>query len=667
MMNYFASESLDKLIPTLKTKIESYHDYLTHSGRLALWRQSYKYYYAPALLGGKLRKVGEHSEYTKIAVNHYKNLITHLKTLTLQSRPAFEPRAANTDYKSQAQTILAAGLLDYYMREKHLERYIKQAVEHSLVFGEGFVRCLWNTELGEIVQIDPDTQRPIKEGDIQYDNFIPLNVVRDYTKTDPNSHDWYILITRQNRYDLIAKYPELKEKILALPNANEVHEKVSLESYKLKSDDFSDDVVVYELYHKPTASVPNGRLTVFSSDDTVFLDGDLPYRTLPVYRIAPEDQVDSCFGYTVGFDLLPICQSIDNLYSTVITNQSQFGVQNVLVPRGANIGHNELGQGLNVIEFDPKVGAPQPLNLIATPPEIFNFINQLERLAETISGVNSVSRGNPEHSLSGSALALIQSMSIQFSISLQQSYSQLLEDLGTATIAILRDFATTPRVAIIAGKSQRNLMKQFTGDDLNMINRVIVDQGSSISKTTAGKVQLADNLLAQGLIKTADQYIQVLSTGKLEPAIEGTQAELLNIRAENEELTEGRYVPVMITDNHRMHIEEHRIILSSPEARRNPELIQAVTAHLQEHLDILKNPANADMLLLLNQQPVQSAVPSPNVRGMGPNAQVLEPTVPVLQKADMVNMPNMPSPPPNADPISSEIIEGQSPIRDAKT
>jgi hypothetical protein len=657
-MEYFATESLEKLIPNLLKKTEAYKDHLIESGRLSLWRLSYKYYYNPAMQGGRLKRVGEQNEYTQISVNHYKNLITHLKTLTLQSRPAFEPRAANTDYKSQAQTILAAGLLDYYMREKHLERYIKQAIEHSLVFGEGFVRCLWNTELGEIVQIDPETQRPIKEGDIQYDNFLPLDVIRDFTKTDPNSHDWYLLVTRQNRFDLIAKYPELKEKILSLPNASEYYEKIKLTS-NIKEDEISDDVIVYEFYHKPTASVPNGRLTVFSSDDTVFLDGDLPYRTLPVYRVAPEDQIGTCFGYTVGFDLLPICQSIDNLYSTVITNQAQFGVQNVLVPRGANIGHNELSRGLNVIEYDPKVGAPQSLNLTSTPPEIFSFMQQLERLAETISGVNSVARGNPEHSLSGSALALIQSMSIQFSISLQQSYSQLLEDLGTATIAILRDFATTPRVAIIAGKSQRSLMRQFTGDDLNMINRVIVDQGASISKTTAGKIQLADNLLAQGLIKTPEQYIQVMSTGKLEPTIEGTQAELLNIRAENEELAEGRPVPVMITDNHRLHIEEHRVILSSPEARRNPELIQAVTAHLQEHLDILRNPANAQMLLLLNQQPVQATAPEPNARGMGANAQVLEPTSPALQKADMVNMPNMPKPPPNADPVSADIIEQQ--------
>jgi hypothetical protein len=657
MEKYFAADTLDKLIPNLQKKVESYQDYLISSGRLNLWRQSYRYYYNPAMQGGRLKKVGDQNEYTQISVNHYKNLLTHLRTLTLQSRPAFEPRAANTDYKSQAQTILASGLLDYYMRERHLERYIKQAVEHGLVFGEGFVRCLWNTELGDVYGVDPETQAPIKEGDIQYDNFMPIDVIRDYTKKDPNSHDWYILVTTQNKFDLIAKYPELEEKILALPTAFEYYEKIKLNT-AFKDEGISDDIVVFEFYHRPTASVPNGRVTIFGSDDTVFIDGDLPYRQLPIYRIAPDDQIGTCFGYTVGFDLLPIVQAIDNLYSTVITNQAQFGVQNVLVPRGANIGHNELSQGLNVIEYDAKVGAPQPLNLTSTPPEIFNFMQQLERLAETISGINSVARGNPEHSLSGSALALIQSMSIQFSISLQQSYSQLLEDLGTATIAILRDFATTPRVAIIAGKSQRSLMKQFTGDDLDQINRVVVDQGSSISKTTAGKIQLADNLLQQGLIKNPDQYIQVMTTGKLEPAIEGAQAELLNIRAENEDLSEGRPVPVMITDNHRMHIEEHRSILSSPEARRNPELIKVVTAHLQEHLDFLKNPANADMLLLLNQQPVQASAPPPNAQGMGPNAQVFNPSSPVQQEAATVNQPNLPKPPPNADPVSAAIIEG---------
>src|SRR5690606_13663300 len=107
-------------------------------------------------------------------------------------------------------------------------------------------------------------------------------------------------------------------------------------------------------------------------------------------------------------------------------------------------------------------------NLTQTPPEIFNFMTQIERLMETISGVNSVARGNPEASLkSGAALALVQSMAIQFSQNLQRAYAQLIEDLGTSTINILKDFAAVPRVAAIAGKSNRPMMREFVGDDLN--------------------------------------------------------------------------------------------------------------------------------------------------------------------------------------------------------
>ena len=51
---------------------------------------------------------------------------------------------------------------------------------------------------------------------------------------------------------------------------------------------------------------------------------------------------------------------------------------------------------------------------------------------ETLSGVNSVARGNPEASLqSGTALAMVQSQALQFMSGLQQSYIQLIEDVGT--------------------------------------------------------------------------------------------------------------------------------------------------------------------------------------------------------------------------------------------
>src|SRR5690606_32152609 len=143
----------------------------------------------------------------------------------------------------------------------------------------------------------------------------------------------------------------------------------------------------------------------------------------------------------------------------------------------------------------------ESLNLTNTPAEIFNFMGMLEKLGETLSGVNSVARGNPEASLkSGAALALVQSQAIQFSMGLQQSFAQLVEDAGTGTIEILQDFASVPRVAFIAGKSNRPLMKNFKGSDLDAIKRVTVDMGNPLTRTTAGKVNLADTMLERNLI-----------------------------------------------------------------------------------------------------------------------------------------------------------------------
>ena len=55
------------------------------------------------------------------------------------SRPTMDARAINTDYKSYAQTYLANGILDYYMREKKLEDALKKATELAVVLGAGFI------------------------------------------------------------------------------------------------------------------------------------------------------------------------------------------------------------------------------------------------------------------------------------------------------------------------------------------------------------------------------------------------------------------------------------------------------------------------------------------------------------------------------------------------
>lgn len=654
MKPYWASVPNEEIADRIMEKVEDYYEYLSLSGRLDLYRRSWAYYYRPRLTGAALNPTGEQGELTQFSVNHYRNLLLHLETMTTQQRAAFEPRATNSDVKSQSQVILAESLLDYYMREKKLERNTKQAVKDGLIFGEGFLQVEWDATSGETFG-KTETGAPVYQGDLKFTNYNPLDVIRDFTKNSSGQDDYHILRSFQNKYTLAAKFSDLADEILNDSiEALELIRTTTLNALRLED---SDNVPVYTLLHKPTPALPTGRFTTCLNNGTVMLDGPIPYSETHVYRLAPDEESGTIFGFTVGYDLLSMQEGIDMLYSTAISNQAAFGVQNILVPKGHDLSTSQISGGLNLMEYDPKIGKPEALNLTQTPAEIFNFMGMIEKLMETISGVNSVARGNPEASLkSGAALALVQSMAIQFSTGLQQSYASLVEDVGTGVIKILQQFASVPRVATIAGKSNRPLMKEFKGSDLDTINRVMVDMGNPLTRTIAGKVNLAEQMLNFNLIDNPDQYIQVVTTGRLEPVIQGKQAELLLIKAENEKLSDGVPQRALITDQHSQHILEHKTVLASPEARSDPNspIVVAALSHIQEHINFLQT-ANPALLALIHQQ---SLAPQPAPQDPGAS-QALDATPAVQQEAQDVNMPNMPNPPQGADQTSAGIIEAQ--------
>jgi len=157
------------------------------------------------------------------------------------------------------------------------------------------------------------------------------------------------------------------------------------------------------------------------------------------------------------------------------------------------------------------------------------------------------------------------------------------------------------------------------------------------------------------MIENPDQYIQVLTTGRLEPVIEGKQSQLLLIKGENEQLAEGIKQRALITDNHAKHILEHTIVMNNPEIRQDPNnpVVEATLAHIQEHMEMLQNPALAPLLQILHQEIVASPQPVPQ----GPS---MDATNPVMQQAEDVNMPVMPSPPRGTDAVSADIIEGMA-------
>lgn len=611
-VKYWAAKDSGDVAETALQKANVWYNQLHYNGYLYklrdMWMAYYGSYYTSAANGHKITFAGEQGELTQIAVNHIRNIGEHILTMVTSNRPTMQARASNKDYKSLVQTKLANQLLDYYMREKRLEKYLREATEMSIILASGYIKMAWNATSGEIYDYNDETNAPIYEGDVEFTTLSPFDVVFDSSKENSHDHDYVIVRTFKNRFDLSAKYPDLAEKIKGIPSKSELY------NFKFEANltDETDDIPIYELYHRRTESMPEGRYMLFSDRNTIYEDIGLPYRNIPVYRIAPSNIMGTPYGYTTMFDLLPIQDAINALYSTVLTNQYAFGVQNIYVPRGADISMKSLEGGLNIIEGNSNAGKPEPLNLTNTPAEIFNFIKMLEQAEETLSGVNSVARGNPEASLkSGTALALVQSMALQYISGLQQQYIRLIEDVGTGLISILRDFASVPRVAMIAGKDSKSYVAEsFTGDDLSQVNRVIVDVGNPLASTTAGKVQMASELIQYGVITDPNQYLMVLQSGRLDVMTDDKETEMLLIKAENESLAEGLEVNALDIDQHTMHIKQHRSVLADPNLRKDRDLAANVLKHIGEHIELLRQ-VDPELLTLIGEQPLSPPGGSP--------------------------------------------------------
>lgn len=611
---YFAAKEATDVAGVLYAKADEFSNSIESNGLQDKLRALYCAYHGAYFSDtGESHQItfgGEQGELTNFPVNHFRNIATHMLVMTCSNRPSMECRATNTDYKSLVQTKLANNILEYYMREKKLETFLKQAAEYAIVYGSGYIKIDWDATKGELVDYIEETQTKIYEGDIVFTNLSPFDVMHDNTK-ETEDHDWVLVRSWKNRFDIAAKYPDQADEILGIPTKDQTTRmRLGLSTL----NDQTDDVQVLEFYHKRTDCMPNGRYLMFLSEAVVLQDVAMPYRVLPVFRIAPSMIHGTPHGYSPMFDLLPLQEVVNSSYSTILSNQSAFGVQNVLNPRGTDIAVNTFQGGLNVIDYNAQAGKPEALNLTATPKEVFDFLNKIEQTMETLSGVNSVARGNPEASLkSGTALALVQSMALQFMSGLQQSYVELIEQVGGAMIKMLQDFANTPRLIAISGKTNRTYMKEFSSEDISNIARVVVDVGNPMANTTAGRVQMATELIQYGEI-TPQQYVSLIHTGNLEDSTESIVDENLLMRNENEDMMDGKEVNMTVTDSHKKHIDSHRSILFDPDLRRDQDLVQRVTDHIQSHIQALRT-TDPDLLILLGQQPLQPPPPPP---GQGP-------------------------------------------------
>lgn len=606
--DYYWKKSTQECVEALVKRSAEYYAYITATGKMALWRLCFEQYNRGFITLGSVSRGGVEGELLNLPINEFRNVVDHVIGLTTHDKLAFEPQPVNNDYTTAAQVTLAKGILNDYAKNHGMEQVVDHTAENAYIFGEGSVLKLFNKNLGEMKAVDVAGQKIHRKGDVQFIEVNPTNLIRDVNVQKFKDNQWFTVRVLVNKYDLAVQYED-KAKEICDRSMNTDWDNTRITAAR---GDKSELIPLYIAVHKKTSAMPFGRMIFYLDEKCWLEDGPLEYREFPLYTNMPSPVESINFGYTVAFDLLPLQQVLDIIDGGCATNLSNFLISNVLVPDGCNLGVADLIGSMNLLKYDSKQGKPEALNLVEFPKEAVPFRAFIVSRMEVLAGINSTNRGQADEKItSGTMAALYASQAIHFNSRFQKSHAQFCGSLATGVLFDLQDHPEDMRTGLVAGKGNRAYMKEFSGKDVNQIDRVSVQVGSAFLQTDAGKTQVAQDLLTSGIPGfDARQYLEVIETGALEPLTEGPHREMMFIKAENEKLAEGGACKAALTDDDALHIQEHKNVIADPQMRLSNDpkaaaVVNNTLTHIAEHENnfVFKQSKRPVLLALLKQGP----------------------------------------------------------------
>lgn len=533
--------------------------------------------------------------------------------------------ATTTDFASEAQAVTARNALAYYWRDEGVGERAKGVAHESMAFGEAAMHIPWDASKGEpagVEQGEDGKEKLLMSGDMDFRHVSTWNILRDPTAKSWESLNWIVVREWPDKFDVAASCKTEEQRLAALSSQATVPTQTWL-PFRSTYNATSDRIPVYYLYAKRSPSVPGGRQTVFLADGTVLEDGPLDeaYASLPPGCIGPVvpmrvgNYAGTPWPYSKWFATLGAGQANDSLTKDLLTNATSVSGNVTVIPTAAMDAFSAAVQsgGPQVVPMEPAdIDKVKVLDLHPSHPEHFKLRATLSNDCQQIMGIDNITAGEEVGAnLSGAAMALMTSTSVQNNSQEQAVWTKFVQNVGTVVLRHIQKHMKVPKRIALAGNARSSLVTttEVSGKDIEGIQRVFCTIGSPLQQTDAGKYEVATTALKEKWAQTPEQFQTVLDTGRLDALTQDLSNELLLINAENEAIGKGETPPVALGDNHRLHLKLHRAPISSLTARNDKGVIDAQQAHEAWHIRILRE-TDPQILEALGQQPMAPAMPA---------------------------------------------------------
>lgn len=595
---YWARKTGEDFTSAIAEKEEAYFESARNRGLIAMWLTAYAAHHG--LTPDDLRDfatqtigfTGNELELLRFHLNLVRPYIRHQTSLALGEPAAFKALVNNSDHRSLAKSLLTDKIINA-LYKRYAAPLDMEVAESDGAFGLGGTHYRWDFLGGDDMKVPREVQledgstvehyKIEKSGEPIVTLVYPWTLVQE-TRVS-GEHQWRMVRETDSRWNLIANFPQHKEKLLAVRTDYDRYDFGTL--FRLEELYYAskDQLTVKHFYHKRCAAVPEGRY-VMMVNDIILWDGPCPRkRGMPIAVMQSGKFIESTFGYADAWDLIAIQQALNQVNSDEMQNYATFGRQSIAIEKGTEVTIDAIAQG-TAFYVPPNAQMPRAVQLAAVPATLPDLKSYLHKMLDTVSGQNAASRGDPDPNVrSGEMNALLDSIAIRYQSFRQDAARRFRIEGATIQLDMITRYGETPFLVDIAGIEQRSYVAEFTKEDLSGVQRIDIEQVSPLMQSTAGRLQLVTALRNMPPEDRAAAYEMITSSNTTRWLKTENACEQL-IRKENELLVTGS-APVYVSqgDDPFKHYPMHFAMREQLLAADTPDLeaIARINDHLLEH------------------------------------------------------------------------------------
>jgi hypothetical protein len=600
--------------------------------------------------GDRLRKPDMGPAQITVTENRIAGVIrTELAKMT-KNRPVFTVTPNTGSEDDAVASELAERVMRFMWKHLKMHEQSLKALEWSRIVCAGFLKCYWDSSVGDPIDVvlGPDGQileglqgkvvragspehlaamavnpavktKRVAQGDIRVEVRSPFQMFIDPLCDSFPDAEWVIEESIKSEDYIYQRYKtDLKPDAPANPGLIESRLMGMMTG---QSTSGYMGVRLREAWYKPCRKYPNGAKIVWAQGKVLEMD-EKPFDPQPYVMLTGIPVPGRLWPMGVVSLLRSPQTELNKVASQMAENRNRVGNPTILVSKQGPIDVDKVIESFSApggLYFYDDIGTPNAKPSYLEAPPLPEYVpeerERLQKTIEDISGQHEVTNANvPPGVTAASAITLLQEADdTRLGLAIQD-YEEQLGRFGQKILNLVANFYTDSRTLTLAGEDAAFDIFDFKGAMLRGNTHVEVQAGSAFPQSKAAKqAQLTDwlRMMAQmGVQMTPrqiSQYLRDSGMGATERLVEDYNSTEIQANRENVLLAQGQPVDINPQDDDEGHIANHEDFERQPRFFNFPPNIQALhQAHTQKHRDRLQAQQQQQMeneLMLAGQVP----------------------------------------------------------------